>query len=54
MQLEARVELNEKSNRALLEETVRLQGMLKGSLRDHESLIYKEAREREKVKNAPV
>ncbi|CAC5385012.1 unnamed protein product [Mytilus coruscus] len=51
-QLEMRVAVSEKSNRALLEEVLRLQGDLKGSTRHNDDMLREEQNARRNIENA--
>ncbi|XP_071132449.1 coiled-coil domain-containing protein 154-like isoform X7 [Mytilus edulis] len=51
-QLEMRVAVSEKSNRALLEEVLRLQGDLKGTTRHNDDMLREEQSARRNIENA--
>lgn len=51
-QIESRVSVSEKSNRALLEEVVRLQGELKATIRRNEDIIREERSSRGQIENS--
>ncbi|KAF6031395.1 CCDC154 [Bugula neritina] len=51
-QLEMRINVTEKSNRALLEEVVRLQSELKGNVRRNDELLREEKNSRSQLENA--
>ncbi|KAK2166877.1 hypothetical protein LSH36_34g07043, partial [Paralvinella palmiformis] len=51
-QLETRINISERSNRALLEEVVRLQSELKGSIRRNEEIVRQEQLNRQQMENS--
>ena len=51
-QLETRINISERSNRALLEEVVRLQGEMKASIRRNDDLVRAEQQSRQQIEHS--